>query len=229
MATKPVKVLTDLLTKKEIIKQDLSGNILFNVSGVLGNGHVSSSFPITSSYFVGDGRYLTNISGSGGISSVYTSGNISGSGLLANPVFLKDPLVIGTITSSYIYAPQITGNLQGTASYATNAGNINTTNIQNVYKRLRYSETGAFDVTGSAIITLPSSSYGGSSFPTSSYNFVNINVFIKDEDRWVNDLISVQIYTSSTNIYVELSAPALTNTNQYKVIAVNENPDDYVL
>jgi len=66
MAVKPVKVLTDLLTKKQIIKQDIDGNILFNVSGVLGNGHVSSSLPITASYFVGDGRYLTNISASTG-------------------------------------------------------------------------------------------------------------------------------------------------------------------
>ncbi len=66
MATKPVKVLTDLLTKKQIIKQDIDGNILFNVSGVLGNGHVSSSLPITASYFVGSGKYLTDITASGG-------------------------------------------------------------------------------------------------------------------------------------------------------------------
>lgn len=66
MATKPVKVLTDLLTKKQIIKQDADGNILFKVSGSLNNGSVSSSLPITASYFVGDGRYLTNISSSGG-------------------------------------------------------------------------------------------------------------------------------------------------------------------
>lgn len=71
MATKPVKVLTDLLTKKQIIKQDIEGNILFNVSGVLGNGHVSSSLPITASYFVGSGKYLTDITASGGTSNSY--------------------------------------------------------------------------------------------------------------------------------------------------------------
>ena len=117
MATKPVKVLSDLLTKKQIIKQDSNNNVLFNVSGVLGNGHVSSSLPITASYFVGDGRYLTNISGSGGISSVYTSGSITGSGLLINPVTLKDPLIIGTVTASLGFS----GNLYGTASLATSA------------------------------------------------------------------------------------------------------------
>ena len=75
MATKPVKVLTDLLTKKQIIKQDIDGNILFNVSGVLGNGHVSSSLPITASYFVGDGRYLTNISASSGTNTTVINAN----------------------------------------------------------------------------------------------------------------------------------------------------------
>jgi len=64
MATKPVKVLTDLLTKKQIIKQDENGNVLFRVTGSLESGFVSSSIPITSSYFVGSGRYLTEITAS---------------------------------------------------------------------------------------------------------------------------------------------------------------------
>jgi hypothetical protein len=264
MATKPVKVLTDLLTKKQIIKQDLDGNILFNVSGVLGNGHVSSSLPVTASYFVGDGRYLTNISSSAGISSVYTSGSITGSGLLINPVTLKDPLIIGTVTASLGFS----GNLYGTASlatsasyaatasyilnavsssyaftasvatsasYATNALTASavtdgaTTSIQNAYNRLRYQTIGNFDATGSAIIMLPSSSLGGYAFPTGSFNYIDVRVSIKEDDRWINDLLSVQIYTSSTNVYIELSAPALTSTDQYKLLAVNENPSDYVL
>jgi hypothetical protein len=52
MAVKPVKVLTDLQTNKQITKVDrAAGNaVLFNVSGtVAGGGHVSSSLPITSS------------------------------------------------------------------------------------------------------------------------------------------------------------------------------------
>jgi len=52
MAVKPVKVLTDLQTNKQITKVDRNaGNaVLFNVSGtVAGGGHVSSSLPITSS------------------------------------------------------------------------------------------------------------------------------------------------------------------------------------
>jgi hypothetical protein len=228
MANKPVKVLTDLLTRKQIIKQDLAGNTLFLISGSLGNGYVSSSFPITASYFVGDGRYLTNVSGSGGINSVYTSGSISGSGLQANPIFLKDPLVIGTITSSYLYSPQITGTLYGTASYAVNAG-IDVTNIQNAYKRLRYQQVGFFDATGSATIELPTSSYGGVAFISNSFNHINVTVQIKEENIWLNDLLSIQLFTSSNKVFVELSAPALNNTNEYKLLALNEDPNYYII
>ena len=228
MANKPVKVLTDLLTRKQIIKQDLAGNTLFLISGSLGNGYVSSSFPITASYFVGDGRYLTNVSGSCGINSVYTSGSISGSGLEANPIFLKDPLVIGTITSSYLYSPQITGTLYGTASYAVNAG-IDVTNIQNAYKRLRYQQVGFFDATGSATIELPTSSYGGVAFISNSFNHINVTVQIKEENIWLNDLLSIQLFTSSNKVFVELSAPALNNTNEYKLLALNEDPNYYII
>jgi hypothetical protein len=303
MATKPVKVLTDLLTKKQIIKQDSNNNVLFNVSGTLENGHVSSSLPITASYFVGDGRYLTNISasGGGGISSVSTTGSITGSGLIANPISLKDPLVINTVTASVGFSGNLygtasfantssyainaglstvttsgsitgsgvvenpitlkdplvigtvtaslgfSGNLYGTASYANSASfsvtasySINaltasaiagnaTISVQNAYKRLRYQIVGNFDVTGSAIIVLPSSSLGSNAFPTGSFDYINVSVAIKDDNRWINDLLSVQMYTSSTNIYIELSAPALTNIDQYKLIAINENPIDYVV
>ncbi len=124
MARKPVKVITDLQVQKRIKKVDNNDNVLFDVSGTLTNGHVSSSLPITASYFVGDGRYLTNISGSGGISSVYTSGSISGSGLLENPIFLKDPLVINTVTASIGFAGSLygTASFANTASYAINSG-----------------------------------------------------------------------------------------------------------
>lgn len=46
---KPVKVLTDLLTRKQIIKTDDYNNIVFNVSSSNGTGHVSASLPISAS------------------------------------------------------------------------------------------------------------------------------------------------------------------------------------
>jgi len=79
--------------------------------------NLSGSQIISASYFVGDGSLLTNLSVTGGISSVYTSGSITGSGEVLNPVILKDPLVIGTVTASIGFY----GNLYGTASFANTA------------------------------------------------------------------------------------------------------------
>ena len=239
MASKPVKVLSDLLTRKQILKQDSDGNTLFRVTGSLEDGYVLTIIPLTASAGIearlyGTASYALNAATASYamnvgsvISSVFTSGSISGSGLQNNPVFLKDPLVIGTITSSYIYSPQITGTLYGTASYAENAGNINTTAIQNAYKRLRYVETGFFDVNGSKIIELPTASYGGISFTSNSFNYINVNVFVKEDGRWINDLLSMQLFTSSAKIFVELSAPSLDNNNEYKILVINEDPNFY--
>jgi len=121
------------------------------------------------------------------------------------------------------------------ASYAINAATAShvtdgaTTSIQNAYSRLRYQTVGNFDATGSATIMLPSSSLGGYAFPTGSFNYIDVSVTVKQSGRWINDLLSMQMYTSSTNVYIQLSAPALTNTDQYKLLAVNENPADYVV
>ncbi len=240
MAAKPVKVLADLQTRKQILKLDPHNNVLFKVSGTLGDGVVTIEIPVTASDGItarlyGTASYALNAAtasyaeNAGGLALVYTSGSISGSGTELNPVFLKDPLIIGTITSSYIYSPQITGSLYGTASYAENAGNINTTNLQNAYKRLRYQAIGYFDVDGSAIIELPTSSYGGSSFTTNSYDHINVTVQIKEDGRWLNDLLSVQLFTASNNVYIELTAPSLNETNQFKLLAVNEDPNYYIL
>ena len=63
MAVKPVKVLTDLQTNKQITKVDRNaGNaVLFNVSGTVAEGgHVSSSLPYTGSGLYIDGDALIN-------------------------------------------------------------------------------------------------------------------------------------------------------------------------
>lgn len=241
MASKPVKVLADLLTRKQIIKQDADGNVLFRVTGSLESGYILSVIPITASAGIngrlyGTASYALNAAtasyaenAGGGITSVYTSGNISGSGLEENPIFLKDPLIIGTITSSYIYSPQITGSLHGTASYAENAGNINLSGIYNAYNRLRYQTTGNFDIDGNVTIILPTQSFGSNAFPVNSMDFINVTVMVKQENIWTNDILSVQMYTSSNHVYIDLYAPSLTNTDEYKLIAVNENPADYMV
>lgn len=65
---------------------------------------------------------ITGSASGGGLSTVETSGSITGSGIISNPVTLKDPLIIGTVTASLGF----NGNLNGTASYATNAATAST-------------------------------------------------------------------------------------------------------
>lgn len=237
MASKPVKFLTDLSTKKQIFKTDLSGNVVFDISGSNGHGYVSSSYPIT-----GVAGFYGDLYGSASYAHqayTYTSGAISGSGLPASPVILKDPLIITGITASIVQvtdslvAPNITGNLFGTASYAQYAGNAADVAIgdelYNVYSRLKFQQVGYFEPDGSKIIVLPTDISGSPRFPTASIDYLNVNIQVKENNSWINDILSCQTYISGTNIVVELSAPALNDLNQYKLLVSNENPNDFLV
>ena len=126
--------------------------------------------------------------------------------------------ITGVVSSSYAT----------TASYAENTY-FNTTQIQNAYKRVRYQEVGNFDITGSATIQLPTSSLGGLSFTTASMDYISIDVRILYNGTWVNDIIATTVYTSSGNVYVDISAPDLTNTDKYRLLATNEDPDYFTI
>lgn len=136
--------------------------------------------------------------------------------------------------SVYVSGNVTANNFIGTASYATSASYagatyFSPTDIQNAYKRLRYQEVGYFDVTGSATIQLPTSSLGGVAFPTSSLDYVNVSVTVFESGAWVNDILAVTVYTASNNVYVDLSAPELTNTDQYKILVINEDPNYFII
>jgi len=208
MAVKPVKVLTDLLTKKQILKQDLDGNILFRVTGSLNNGFVSSSLPITGS----GGRFL----------ELNTT---------TNTVFNNIDIITSSIDGTYNvnqafhavdYALNVVSDIINSGESQASTG----------YKRLRYKEVGYFDNEGTAQIILPKNQLGAPAFPAESIDYINISVMIKDGDAWTNDLLSVNLLISGENndeIHVLLDAPALSNIDQYKLLAVNENPDDYMI
>lgn len=205
---KPVKVLTDLLTKKQIIKQDEFGNLVFNVSGALGAGHVSSSLPITgsSAFFV---NALVNSLGE----------------------FTNIPVVTSSLGDYNIYDIDQAFHAIDTA-FAT----ANKTDIENAYTRLRYTEVGYFDPDGTKVIALPVTGASPTEyrFPTSSLDYVNISVSIRESgsSSWYNDLVSIETVVSGASnneIWVILDGAALNNADSYKLIAVNENPADYVV
>ena len=59
VAVRPVRFISDVLTRKQILKTDANDNVLFKVSGSSAeSGHVSSSLPITSSGLFIDGDAL---------------------------------------------------------------------------------------------------------------------------------------------------------------------------
>ena len=238
---KPVKVLTDLETRKQILKTDSSGNVLFKVSGTLENGAVSSSLPFTGSeaYFSSDvtvdGKLKANTFE---VTTLVNSINYETS-ISASINALLDVSASNAQVDDFLkwngtnWVADIVSNATS-ASYATTAAYAQTTTfdsteVVNAYKRLRYQQVGFFDATGSVLIQLPTGAYGGSAFPTSSLDYINISVFVKDGNLWANDILAVNVYESASFIYVSLDAPELTDTDQYRLLAVNEDPALYTI
>lgn len=190
MASKPVKVLTDLLTKKQIIKRDLNDNILFNVSGSINGGHVSSSLPIT-----GSSAFLDVLN-----------------------TTAKSPFeILNILTSSNgIY----------NVDNAFHAVDTRLNNSISDYKRLRYQLTGNFDIDGYAEVLLPKQQYGKHSFPSDSIDFIDVSIMIQDGNSWTNDLVGVSLIKSGSyndEVWVQISAPALNDTNKFRLLAVNDD------
>jgi len=127
--TKSVKVVSDLVTNKQVIKQDIDGNILFKISGTLDNGIVSSSLPISGSDLYLDGKIYPGINVLADVSAsnasdgqflkklngkwipadvnvdnvaVKTIGSITGSGQTNSEIRLKDDVVVVNLTASTI-------------------------------------------------------------------------------------------------------------------------------
>ncbi len=254
--TKPVKVLTDLLTKKQIIKKD-GNDVLFNVSGTLAaGGHVSSSLPLTASagYFE-----ALNVSSS----SPFLVQELSN--LVSNDRYNVDAAI-----------HEIDKAIKKTG--ITDA--VRAAEAVNAYKRLRYQCTGAFDAEGYAEVKLPltmsnydyptlvgpNDAYGFTSppvfengagaidaagedldpnfqsFPASSIDYINLDVMVRDCEQaagdttvtWTNDILAVNLIVSGAandELWVRLWAPEFAGQTEvkYRLLATNEDPSLYVI
>lgn len=142
MAVRPVRFISDVLTKKQIIKADIDNNLIFNVSGsLLEGGHVSSSLPVTASGLLIDGdayisgtlhakrMHVTEVT-----TSVYYEDSISASINALYDVSASSAVIGNTLVwdgnnwtaSSDIsgnFIGDLVGNLIGTASYAYTSSN----------------------------------------------------------------------------------------------------------
>lgn len=108
-----------------------------------------------------------------------------------------------------------------------NAG-LTATSVQNAYKSLRYQQSGTLDANGEVIVELPLQQLSKNAFPVADFNYITVDVMVKDSGRWVNDLIAIDMEVSGATpkIYVYVSAAAAANT-EYRLIAVNENTGSY--
>lgn len=98
------------------------------------------------------------------------------------------------------------------------------TNVKIAYEGVRTILTGTLDNNGNKKINLTATAASGSSyFNTSSLKLVDVSVLLAGEDLvYKNDLLSIQVYSSGSALWVELDAPASPNAN-YRLIAVNSD------
>ena len=214
MAVKPVKFISDVSTKKQLIKTDLSGNTLFSVSGTLSYGSVSSSLPITaSSLFIQNDAFVlgTLHAKRMHVTEVTTS------------VYYEDSLSASINALQDVSASNaISGNILtwNGLNWIASAGGISalSNSIDTLFTTLSSSSqtyVDYFDVGGSKNIELLN-------YTLTDINQVSVDVMIKESGStiWKNDLISVQISGNigTDKIHVLLEAPVLSETDSYRVI-----------
>ena len=119
------------------------------------------------------------------------------------------------------------------AFHAIDSVLADTSNTQNAYKRLRYQISGTFDPSGIQLVSLPLTQFSQAAFPTSSLDFITIDVMIKLEsnDNWMNDVVAVEAYITGSpgSEYVEVAINAADIPYAYRLIALNEDPTKYVI
>jgi hypothetical protein len=225
MANKPIKFFSDALFKRGIFKEDSENNRIFEVSGTLADGVVNINVPLSAS-------------------DTYIRGDLDVSGSVRAKEFH-----VTTVSSSIIYETSISASINAlndvSASNAVNddylkyrdgfwipspldlAGGLEA--VRNASNRLKYSTTGFFDANGAAIIPLPLTQLGGNSFPISSIDYIMYDIAIKENNYWIKDIMHSHLEEVEGQLCIRLEAPALNVLNEYKVLAINNNPDDLVI
>lgn len=205
---KQVKVLTDLLTKRQILKQDELGNVVYRVSGSSIEGHISSSLPMT-----GSAAFFVN-------AAINAAGE-----------FTNIPVVTASLNNYNIYDID-----QALHAIDTALATANGPDIQDAYRRLRFTEVGTFDEGGIKTVVLPKTGSSPSElrFPAASLDYINVSVATRESGSsgWLNDLVSVETVVSGAandEVWVIIDAASLSDADSYRLIAVNENPSDYVV
>jgi hypothetical protein len=225
MANKPIKFFSDALFKRGLIKEDADSNRLFEVSGSLGDGVVNINVPLSAS-------------------NTYIRGDLDVSGSVRAKEFH-----VTTVSSSIIYETSISASINAlndvSASNAVNNDYLKyrdgywvpspldlqaaLESVKKASNRLKYNVKGFFDENGSAVIPLPLTQLGGDAFPASSLDYILYDISIKEYNYWIKDIMHSHLEEIDGQLYVRIEAPALNSSNEYKLTAYNNNPDDLVI
>ena len=217
MAVKPVSFISDVLTKRQIIKTDTSGNVLFAVSGTVAGGSVSSSLPLTASGLYIDGNaYITDTIHAKRMhvtevtTSVYYEDALSASINALQDVSASSAISGNVLTwdgTNWVAGASVGSAIRSLAS------NVDSRFL--VISKLSETHIGLFETDGTKNIELTNYNYA-------DLDYVYIDVMIKESGSNVykNDLISVQLSGNidTDKLYVLLDAPALTDVDSYRVI-----------
>jgi len=215
MAVRPVKFISDVLTKKQIFKTDIDDNILFNVSGsLLEGGHVSSSFPVTASGLYIDGNaYITDTIHAKRMhvtevtTSVYYEDSLSASINALQDVSASDAVIGQYLKWDGVnwvpYTLDVTGAIQTALD-----------NVNNVFLSSSNIAVDYFDFDGTKLLTF--NQYG-----PSDIEYISLDVMIMQEgsSNYTNDLVSVSMFINiSGSLSVQLDAPALSDKDKFKLL-----------
>ena len=70
---------------------------------------------------------------------------------------------------------------------------------------------------------------GNNAFPISSFDYIMYDVSNKENGEWIKDLIYSSLVIKDEQLCVILDAPALNNEHEYKLVVLNNNPEDYII
>lgn len=215
MAVRPVKFISDVLTKKQIFKTDVDNNVLFNVSGsLLGGGHVSSSFPVTASGLFIDG-------------DAYVSGTVHAKRMhvteITTSVYYEDALSASINALQDVSASNaVIGNTLVWDGVNWTAGNINVSDaiqeqleiINDVFVSSSNMIVDYFESDGTKLLTF--SNYGAADI---DYLSVDVMIMASGTNRYTNDLVSVGMFiNNSGTLSIELHGGSLNDEDKFKLL-----------
>jgi hypothetical protein len=215
MAVRPVRFISDVLTRKQILKSDSEDNILFKVSGSLATGgEVSSSFPVTASglYIDGDAYVSGTITANRMHITEVTTSVYYETSLSASINALLDVSASDAIAGQYLkwngynwipYTLDVSGAIQQRLE-----------EVNNVFLSSNNSVIDYFNSDGTKLLTF-------NNFGVNDIDFITIDVMImhSGSNRYTNDLVSISMFINEFGtLSVELNAGALSNQDKFKLL-----------